>query len=80
MKGFATSGAVVLSCVVSRFLFSDYIGPLFYLGAAIVSGAAMAFSRASRPQEAHATGQPAYAVSRVAVREASGGSGERPCV
>lgn len=48
VKGFATSGAVVLSCVVSRFLFSDFhMGPLFYLGAAIVSGAAMAFGRAS---------------------------------
>ncbi len=48
VKGFATSGAVVLSCVVSRFLFSDFhMSPLFYLGAAVVSGAAMAFGRAS---------------------------------
>jgi UDP-sugar transporter A1/2/3 len=48
VKGFATSGAVVLSCVVSRFLFTDFhMSPLFYVGATIVSGAAFAFGRAS---------------------------------
>ena len=48
VKGFATSGAVILSCLLSRFLFEDYrMGPVFYLGAAIVTTATGAFGRAS---------------------------------
>ena len=48
IKGFATSGAVVLSCFISRFLFDDfYVGPAFYVGAAIVTAAAAVFGQAS---------------------------------
>jgi hypothetical protein len=48
VKGFTTSGAVVLSCVVSRYLFPEFkMTPLFYLGAAVVSGATITFARAS---------------------------------
>ena len=47
VKGFATSGAVVLSCLISRFLFDDFYGPTFYVGASIVTAAAAAFGQAS---------------------------------
>ena len=47
VKGFATSGAVVLSCLISRFLFHDFYGPVFYVGASIVTAAAAAFGQAS---------------------------------
>ncbi len=45
VKGFATSGAVVLSCLVSRLLFNDFsMSPLFFLGTAIVTLSAIAYS------------------------------------
>jgi len=49
VKGFATSGSVLVSCLASMVLFrNDFkLSPLFVLGASIVCGSAILFSKAS---------------------------------
>lgn len=45
MKGFATSGSIILSCFMSALLIQEHkLSPLFSLGALIVSGAAAAWA------------------------------------
>jgi solute carrier family 35 (UDP-sugar transporter), member A1/2/3 len=45
VKGFATSGAVVLSCLLSRALFTEFtMTPMFYVGSFIVTVSAMMFN------------------------------------
>jgi UDP-galactose transporter len=45
VKGFATSGAVVLSCLLSRALFTEFtMTPMFYLGSFVVTASAMMFN------------------------------------
>lgn len=45
LKGFATSISIVLSCLLSLFLFDDvHLSPRFLLGTALVIGSTLAYS------------------------------------
>lgn len=65
LKGFATSFAIVLSCIVSVYLFNFHVTTQFLVGAGLVITAIYLYSQPKPPQKETSNGKRAPSLSKI---------------